>query len=287
MNILKSFFPPGCPRNIWHLLLLISAFLTTAFIVVGILVMVGTAVYLEGGLAILFCLPILLPIAGLVVLAIFCLRKAAGIVRYWALFLWLGFFLLSTGFTILSTTCLHCAGYPVYYPLLCLLGSILLLVFFCNLGNLDRRILAPLFLLFTPLCGILFISEPGWSWSIAEVGFMVGFTVGFIICFVFYSLFAIMAVNSNKLLRLPGFRCLFAGFSFFLFSWVVITLSDSYLENYGDLLAPLVLILLLSSPVLVIVGASLFTLKMDPLELEKRLRKATPAKEVESVDQKV
>ena len=274
MNILKSFFPPGCPRNIWHLLLLISAFLTTAFIVVGILVMVGTAVYLEGGLAILFCLPILLPIAGLVVLAIFCLRKAAGIVRYWALFLWLGFFLLSTGFTILSTTCLHCAGYPVYYPLLCLLGSILLLVFFCNLGNLDRRILAPLFLLFTPFCGILFL--PNSECSTAEVVFMFGFTIFFIIYFVFYSLFAIMAVNSTKLLNLPGFRWLFAGFSFFPLGLLLRVLVISYFENYEDLFTPLMLILLLSSPVLVIIGASIFTVKTDPAQLEERLQKAPP-----------
>ena len=277
MNILKSYFPPGSPRNIWHLLLLISALFATVFNVVGVVVL---AFSVKGDLTDLLFFPGLavLGVVGFALLAIFCLRKASGIVRYWASFLWLGLFLLFVGIVVAP------ASYSIAYQLFYLLGSILLLVFFWNLGNLDRRILAPLFLLFTPLCGILFISEPGWSWSIAEVGFMVGFTVGFIICFVFYSLFAIMAVNSNKLLKLPGFRWLFAGFSFFLLVCVAAPLVDSYLENYGDLLAPLVLILILISPVLLIVGAALFTLKMDPAQLEERLRKASPAKEVESVN---
>jgi len=165
-----------------------------------------------------------------------------------------------------------------------LLGNVLLLVFFWNLGNLDRRILAPLFLIFTLLFGTLFFLDPGWN--TADVGLKFGCTVGFIIYSVFYSLFAIMAVNSNKLLKLPGFRWLFAGFSFFLFGWVVATLIDFYFEN-DEKLSSLMVILILISPVLLIVGASLFTLKMDPLELEKRLRRASPAKEVESADQKV
>ncbi len=275
MSALKSYFPPCYPRNICHLLLLVFALIATVFNVVGVVVL---AFSVKGDLTDLLFFPGLavLGVVGFALLAIFCLRKASGIVRYWASFLWLGLFLLFVGIVVAP------ASYSIAYQLFYLLGSILLLVFFWNLGNLDRRILAPLFLLFTPLSGILFISEPGWSWSIAEVGFMVGFTVGFIICFVFYSLFAIMAVNSNKLLKLPGFRWLFAGFSFFLLVCVAAPLVDSYLENYGDLLAPLVLILILISPVLLIVGAALFTLKMDPLELEKRLRKASSAKEVDS-----
>ena len=111
---------------------------------------------------------------------------------------------------------------------------------------------------------------------------MVGFTVGFIICFVFYSLFAIMAVNSNKLLKLPGFRCLFAGFSLFLFAWLVLPVVDYFFKNNIELLFPFLFTLILISQVLVIVGASIFTRKMDPAQLEERLRKASPAKEVDS-----
>ena len=237
----------------------------------------------------------LLSFPGLVVLglfvvallAFFCLLKTSGIVRYWASFLWLGFFLLSTGFTILPATYVpagYSSLYSITFQLFYLLGNVLLLVFFWNLGNLDRRILAPLFLIFTLLFGTLFFLDPGWN--TADVGLKFGCTVGFIIYSVFYSLFAIMAVNSNKLLKLPGFRWLFAGFSFFLFGWVVATLIDFYFEN-DEKLSSLMVILILISPILLIVGASLFTLKMDPLELEKRLRRASPAKEVESADQKV
>ncbi|NCB20151.1 MAG: hypothetical protein EOM61_11095 [Bacteroidia bacterium] len=93
-----------------------------------------------------------------------------------------------------------------------------------------------------------------------------------------------MAVNSNKLLKLPGFRCLFAGFSLFLLGYVTITLIDSYFENYRDLFALFTPILVYISPVLLIVGASIFTRKMDPAKLEERLRKTTPAKGVESVN---
>ncbi|HQC43423.1 MAG TPA: hypothetical protein PLV91_08130, partial [Verrucomicrobiota bacterium] len=107
----------------------------------------------------------------------------------WALFLWLGFFSLFAGLFIAPSSD------SITYQLFYLLGNVLLLVFFWNLGNFNWRILALLFLLFTPLCGILFISEPGRNWGIAEVGFMVVFTVGFTIYSVFYSLFVIMAVN--------------------------------------------------------------------------------------------
>jgi len=256
------------------------------------MVVVVLAFYFKGGSVVVYCLPILLLMLGFVVLVLLTFsrlwKKAAGCVRYWALFLWLGFFLLSTGFTILPATYApagHSSSYSITFQLFYLLGNVLLLVFFWNLGNLDRRILAPLFLIFTLLFGTLFFLDPGWS--AADVGLKFGCTVGFIIYSVFYSLFAIMAVNSNKLLKLPGFRWLFAGFSFFLFSWVVTALIDFYFENYVDMFAPLMFFLILISPVLLTVGASLFTLKMDPLELEKRLRRASPAKEVESADQKV
>jgi len=287
VSALKSFFSPGYPRNIWHLLLLITALFATLFTIADMVVL---AFFIKIDLTDLLSFPGLVVLGLFVValLAFFCLLKTSGIVRYWASFLWLGFFLLSTGFTILPATYVpagYSSSYSITFQLFYLLGNVLLLVFFWNLGNLDRRILAPLFLIFTLLFGTLFFLDPGWN--TADVGLKFGCTVGFIIYSVFYSLFAIMAVNSNKLLKLPGFRWLFAGFSFFLFSWVVTALIDFYFENYVDMFAPLMFFLILISPVLLTVGASLFTLKMDPLELEKRLRRASPAKEVESADQKV
>ncbi len=261
MNILKSFFPPGYPRNIWHLLLLISAFFATAFTIVDLVLISGET------------FPILLLMLGFVVLSSFCLLEVSGIVRYWALFLWLGLFLLFTGifFTF---------AYSITYQLFLLLGNILLLVFFWNFGRFDRRILSLLFLIFTPLSGIMFLSET--ARDSTGVRLMSALTIDFIVYFVFYSLFVIMAVNSIKLLKLPGFRCLFAGFSLFLFAWLVSPVVDYFFKNNIELLFPFLFTLILISQVLVIVGASIFTLKMDPLELEKRLRKATPAKEVDS-----
>ena len=284
MNVLKSYFPPGYPRNIWERLLLISAHLITLLIIAGIVVMMGTVVFLEGDPTVLFSLPglAMLGLVGFAIFVLFSLRKASGIVRYWASFLWFGFFLLSTGLIILSSICLHCAGYPFYFPLLCLLGNTLLLVFFWNLGNLDWRILALLFLLFTLLCGMPLFSES--ERGTAEAVFMFVFTVAFIVYFVFYSLFVIMAVNSTKLLKLPGFSWLFAGFSLPTFAVLLMVLGNSCFGNHGDQLAPIMLILIVISPVLFIIGASIFTLKMDPAQLEERLRKTTPAKEVEKVD---
>ena len=271
MSALKSYFPPGYPRNIWHLLLLISAFFATAFTIVDLVLISGET------------FPILLLMLGFVVLSSFCLLEASGIVRYWALFLWLGLFLLFEGFIILPATYVpagYSSSYSITYQLFYLLGNVLLLVFFWNLGNLDRRILAPLFLIFTLLLGTLFFLNPGWS--AADIGLMFGYTVGFIIYFVFYSLFVIMAVNSIKLLKLPGFHWLFAGFSLFLFSILLMVLGDSCFKNIMEPFFPFLFILNLSSLVLMIIGASIFTVKMDPAQLEERLRKAAPAKEVDS-----
>ncbi len=193
MSALKSYSPPGYPRNIWHLLLLISAFFATAFTIVGIMVIVVLAFSFRGGSVVVYCLPILLLMLGLVGFALFvlsCLRKAAGCVRYWALFLWLGLFLLSMGFTILPATYApagYSSSYSITFQLFYLLGNVLLLVFFWNLGNLDRRILAPLFLIFTLLLGTLFFLDPGWN--AADVGLKFGYTVGFIIYFVFLQSF--------------------------------------------------------------------------------------------------
>ena len=269
MSALESYFPTGSPRNFWYLLLLISALFVTAFTIVDLMLI------FRRNFPIVLFLFFTLGFVVLALLPLFCIRKVSGIVGRWALFLWLGFFSLFAGLFIAPSSD------SITYQLFYLLGNVLLLVFFWNLGNFNWRILALLFLIFTPLSVILFISEPGRNWGIAEVGFMVVFTVGFTIYSVFYSLFVIMAVNSNKLLRLPGFRWLFAGFSLFLVGCVVSALSDSYFEN-DEKLSSLMVILILISPILLTVGASLFTLKMDPLELEKRLRKAAPPKEVDS-----
>ncbi|NCB20152.1 MAG: hypothetical protein EOM61_11100 [Bacteroidia bacterium] len=192
MNFLKSYFPPGYPKNVWHLLLLISAHLITLLIIAGIVVMMGTFVFLEGDPTVLFSLPglAMLGLVGFALFVLSCLRKAAGCVRYWALFLWLGLFLLSMGFTILPATYApagYSSSYSITFQLFYLLGNVLLLVFFWNLGNLDRRILAPLFLIFTLLLGTLFFLDPGWN--AADVGLKFGYTVGFIIYFVFLQSF--------------------------------------------------------------------------------------------------
>ena len=274
MSALKSYFPPGFIRNVWHLFLLISAFFASALTIVDIM-FIPDLEFVSS----FFFLFLIVGLVAFPFLALSFLWKATGIVGYWASFLWFGLFFLFTGIIMVPESC------SIVYQLFCLLGNILLLVFFWNLGNLDRRILALLFLLFTPLSVIMFSPEP--AWNITEVHLKFWLIIAFIVYFVFYSLFAIMAVNSAKLLKLPGFRCLFVGFSFFLFVVLLVTLYDSYIANNLLLFLPPILILTLSSPVLVIIGASVFTLKMDPLELEKRLRKATPAKEVESADQKV
>ena len=174
MSALKSYFPPGLFRKIWHLLLLISAFFATLFTIVDLVFIIVAPPIIS------------LPMVGLVILSCLCLLKASGIVRYWALFLWLGLFLLFEGFIILPATYVpagYSSSYSITYQLFYLLGNVLLLVFFWNLGNLDRRILAPLFLIFTLLLGTLFFLNPGWS--AADIGLMFGYTVGFIIYFVF------------------------------------------------------------------------------------------------------
>ncbi len=266
MSALESYFPTGYPRNFWHLLLLISAFFATAFTIVDLMLIfrrdIPIVLFFTLGFVVLALLPL------------FCLRKAAGCVRYWASFLWLGVFLPFAGL------CIAPSSDSITYPLFNLLGNVLLLVFFWNLGNFNWRILASLFLLFTPLSVIVFFSEP--PRDITEARLELSFTIGFIIYFVFYSLFVIMTVNSTKLLKLPGFRWLFAGFSLFLLGYVAMALTDSYFENYEELFSPLMPILVLISPVLLIIGASLFTLKMAPAQLEERVRKAAPAKEVDS-----
>jgi hypothetical protein len=97
-----------------------------------------------------------------------------------------------------------------------------------------------------------------------------------------YYLSVFLALSAKDL---PGFGWLIVGFSLPLLAVSVLILFIG--ESSGDsglAFVPIILILILTYPVLLTVGASLFTLKMDPLELEKRLRKATPAKEVESVN---
>ena len=272
INAFRSFFATDFPKRVWHRLLLISAFLVTVFTIVDLVhMMFFSSVY--------YPVSVLLLMLGLVVfalLAFFFLRKAIGCVRYWASFLWLGLFLLFAGGIFI-----HLESYSIPHQLVLLLGNILLLVFFWNQGNFNRRTLARLFLIFTPLSGIMFLS--GLWWNIADVRLMFGFTIVLIIYFVFYSLFVITDVNSIKLLKLSGFRWLFAGFSLILFAILLILAGNSYFKNNIEPFFPFLFILILISTVLMTVGASIFTRKMDPAKLEEMLRKASLVKEVDTV----
>ena len=251
MSALKSYFPPGFIRNVWHLFLLISALLATVF-TIGDLVFITVAPLI-----------ISLPIAGLVVLALFCLWKAAGCVRYWALFLWSGLFLM-----VAATFCFSHSPNVINCQLFHLLASILLFVFFWNLGRFDWRIVVPLFLfLLVTFFGVV-PYHPGGS-DISDLIVLVC-TPGFM---TFYCLSVILALSAGKL---PGFLWLIAGpllllFSILLFFVLGLLFGDSEEFVFGVL--PYLLIPFLTSPVLVIVGAALFTLKMDPAQLEERLRK--------------
>ncbi len=298
MNILKSYFPPGYPRNIWHLLLLITALLATLFIVVDLVFsLIGSIM----GLVFTYraaTLPTLLLMLGFVVLAIFCFRKAAGCVRYWALFLWFGLFLMFA-----ATFCSSGFSNGIDYKLFHLLASILLFVFFRNLGHFNRRIGVRLLLLCVVFSGAWLYSSvwlphsslrswyfsggmsPPYSMSFFEVfRLIVGDFIVPVSFAVFITLYCFSAFLALKAKELPGFGWLAAGVLLPLFGVLAFLVFGLFLgggEAAGFAALPYFIISLLTYPILLTVGASLFTLTMDPLELEKRLRKAAPPKEVE------
>jgi hypothetical protein len=278
MNALKSYFPPGSPRNIWHLLLLISALFATLFTIVDLVHMMFSA-----GQFPITVLLLMLGLVGFSLLAIFCIWKAAGCVRYWALFLWLGLFLLfaTTASFLPSSDASSFMNYQLFH----FLASILLFVFFWNLGRFNWRIGVPLLLLCLAFFGVVLYSEVS-SHHLVHTDVIERIVF---VCFpVFMTIYYLSVFLALSAKDLPGFGWLIVGFSLPLLAVSVLILFIG--ESSGDsglAFVPIILILILTYPVLLTVGASLFTLKMDPLELEKRLRKATPAKEVESVDQKV
>jgi len=106
----------------------------------------------------------------------------------------------------------------------------------------------------------------------------------------FLALYCLNLILAFSAKELPGFRWLVSGLSLDVLIFVTMPVFLIYFAEYvhsdGWFLAFIVYTKLLSL-LCIAVGASIFTLKMDPAQLEERLRKATPAKEVESADQKV
>ena len=301
MSALKSFFATDFPKKVWHRLLLITALLATLFIIVDLVfTLLGSIM----GLVFTYRaanLPTLLLMLGFVVFAIFCFRKAAGCVRYWASFLWLGLFLLFA-----ATFCSSGFSKDIDYKLFHLLASILLFVFFRNLGHFNRRIGVCLLLLCVVFSGAWLYSSVWlphssvWSWYFSE-GMSPPYSMSFFEVFrsivgyfivpvsfaVFITLYCFSAFLALKAKELPGLGWLGAGVLLPLFGVLVFLVFGLFLgggEEAGFAALPYLIIPLLTYPVLLTVGASLFTLRMDPLELEERLRKASPAKEVESVN---
>jgi len=139
-----------------------------------------------------------------------------------------------------------------------------------------------------------------WSWYFSE-GIYPPYSMGLfkVFCLIVSDLIfpvcvtVFLALNCLSLIlalsakELPGFGWLVAGFSLPLFTFLLGAVLDLFYksdEAAGFALLPFILIFILTFPILMIIGASLFTLKMDPAQLEERLRKASPAKEVESVN---
>ena len=268
MNILKSFFPPGYPRNIWHLLLLVFALFAIVFAMVDLEHTMFPVVYYSTN-----ALLLMLGLVGFALLAIFCLWKAAGCVRYWAMFLWSGLFLM-----VGATFCSSHSSSAITYQLFHLLAGILLFVFFWNLGRFDWRIGVPLLLLCLAFFGVAFY--PAMDLFNVFPNKASVFFAGFL---VLYCLSVILALSARKL---PGFPWLIAGPSLLLFAVLLIYVLDLLFGDNEQLMFDVLayfFILLPIFPILMIVGASLFTLKMDPAKLEEMLRKATPVKEVDAV----
>jgi hypothetical protein len=283
MNFLKSYFPPGLFRKIWHSLLLITALFAAVFTILDLVHMMFSA-----GRFPITVLLLMLGLVGFSLLAIFCIWKAAGCVRYWALFLWLGLFLLfaTTASFLPSSEASSFMNYQLFH----FLASILLFVFFWNLGRFNWRIGVPLLLLCLAFFGMVLYSEVSSHQHHLVYTDVIERTV--LVCFpVFMTIYYLSVFLALSAKDLPGFGWLIVGFSLPLLAvllfFVPILLS---LESSGDsglAFVPFMLIIIVTYPILLTVGASLFTLKMDPSKLEERLRKATPDKEVESADQKI
>ncbi|MCK9314691.1 MAG: hypothetical protein M0Q48_00905 [Verrucomicrobia bacterium] len=277
MSALKLYFAPGFSRNVWHLLLLVPALFCAAYVMVDLVFTPRPY------------LPISLSMLGLVVLALLCLRNASGCVRYWSLFLWSGLFLMAAA--------TFCPASTFNYQLFNVLACILLLVFFWSLGRFNWRIGVPLLLLCVAFSGVVFYL----TLDFLGLSLLMAFKIPLLIAFVclagflaFYCLCVVLAFSAKEL---PGFRWLVAGFSLIVLQ---ITTSTLFLAHFVKYLAHFVKYLAhfvkyldewtlvyvgctqLLSLLCIAVGASLFTLKMDPAKLEERLRKATPAKEVDS-----
>jgi hypothetical protein len=264
MSALKLYFSPVFSRNVWHLLLLVPALFFAAYVIVDL-------VYTSRA-----PLPISLSMLGIVVLALLCLRNASGCVRYWSLFLWLGLFLMAAA--------TYCPASTFNYQLFNELACILLLVFFWSLGRFDWRVIVPL-LFCGAFTGVVF-------YPVMDL-FNVPLVKAFVCLASFLALYCLNLILAFSAKELPGFRWLVSGLSLAVLIFVTMPVFLIYFAEYvidgfidGWFLASIGCTQLLSL-LCIAVGTSIFTLKMDPLELEKRLRKATPAKEVESADQKV
>ena len=262
MSVLRLYFAPGLFRNFWHSLLLVPALFLVGYVMVGLVFSPVTY------------LPISLLMLGIVVLALLCIRNASGPVRYWSLFLWLGLFLMAA-----ATFCLGSAS---KHQLFNVLAFILLLVFFWSLGRFDWRVIVPLLLFCGAFTGVVFYP--------AVDSFNVPLVKAFVCLAGFLVLFCLNLILAFSAKELPGFRWLASGLSLAVLIVVTMPVFLIYFAEYvidgfidGWFLAFVGCTQMLSL-LCIAVGTSIFTLKMDPAQLEERLRKATPAKEVESVN---
>ena len=262
MSALRLYFAPVFSRNVWHLLLLVPALFFAAYVIVDLVFTPRPY------------LPISLSMLGIVVLALLCLRNASGCVRYWALFLWSGLFLMAAA--------TFCPASTFNYQLFNVLACILLLVFFWSLGRFDRRVIVPLLLFCGAFTGVVFYP--------AVDSFSVALVKAFVCLAGFLALYCLNLILAFSAKELPGFRWLVSGLSLAVLIFVTMPVFLIYFAEYvhsdGWFLAFVGCTQMLSL-LCIAVGTSIFTLKMDPAQLEERLRKASPAKEVESADQKV
>lgn len=198
--------------------------------------------------------PFFLPLftLGLAAFGFVCLRSASVRVRRRALFLWLGlaltllgdFFLVYKNAPIASLNfLLGVGGYS--------LAQICWLIFLLRLGRFSRWVGVPLFLFFGAFYGFaLFNAFPVSHENPLRV---------------MIALYAVLSCTNVSLAAgsrgLPGSRWLLAGISVLLFSDTMIALGRFiYVGDVLVLVGPTYLLSLL----FIALGASLFTLKMDP-----------------------
>ncbi|HQC43504.1 MAG TPA: lysoplasmalogenase family protein [Verrucomicrobiota bacterium] len=220
--------------------------------------------------------PFFLPLftLGLLAFGFVCLLQTSGRVRRWASFLWLGLALTLAGdfFLVFQSSptaslnfLLGVGGFS--------LAQFCWLIFFLRLGRFSRWVGIPLFLFY----GAFYIFALYSAFPVSHENPLR----------VMIALYMVLSCTNVSLAAgsrgLPGSRWLLAGLSVLLFSDTMIALGRFiYVGDVLFLVGPTYL----ASLTLIAVGASLFTLKMDPSRTGEKISEYFPPKEVDTVEGK-